>query len=103
MSLAELEKYVNSIIKEKNDNCCLICYLGNETECSKLSCGHYYHQKCLGNLKNCPYCNKKITVKKLNKKIVLTQNENICKTILKTGKRKGEECGRNNCKYHVKI
>lgn len=94
MSLAELEKYTNNLLKNTNDNCCLICYLGNETECIKLNCGHYYHLNCINKLKNCPYCNKKI-----NKKIINT-SINICKTILKTGKRKGQECGRNNCRYH---
>ena len=100
MDLTELEKYVTELNKTSNDNCCLICHLGNETECKKLSCSHYYHESCLGNIKNCPYCNKKITVKKLNKKITLKPLDNICKVILKSGKRKGEECGRNNCGYH---
>lgn len=87
----ELEKYVIKLKNNSNDNCCLICYLGNEKECLKINCGHYFHLDCLNDLKFCPYCNKKIK-KKFNK--------NICKVILKTGKRKGLECGRNNCGYH---
>lgn len=102
MIFHELEKYVNELNKTKNDNCCLICHLGNETECIKLNCNHYYHKNCINKMKKCPYCNKNITVNKLDKKILFIKlmNTNTCTVILKTGKRKGEECGRNNCGYH---
>ena len=96
-----LLKYVENQ-KKSEDECCLICYLGDKDECNQLSCSHYFHEDCLGNLKNCPYCDKKI--KKINKNIknikTNIKNDNICKIILKTGKRKGDECGRINCGYH---
>ena len=92
MNFDDLEKYVNELNQNKNDNCCLVCHMGNENECIKLSCTHYYHKDCINKLKNCPYCNKKI-----KKSIV---KNNICNIILKSGKRKGEVCGRNNCGYH---
>lgn len=89
-----LQKYVEELNENKTDECCLICFIGNENECDKISCGHYFHKTCLGNRKNCPYCSKKI------KNITNNLNNNICHIILKSGKRKGEECGRINCGYH---
>ena len=80
----------------------------------KLSCNHTFHYECLqksfrfvGN--NCPYCRSTNHLlplvnglKKINYKIHDTTNvesyENIkCKTILKSGKNAGNECG-NFCK-----
>lgn len=92
MNFDDLEKYVVELNKKKNDNCCLVCHLGNEKECIKLKCNHYFHKECLKTLKNCPYCNKKI--------ILPIIEVNLCKSILKSGKRKGEVCGRKNCGYH---
>lgn len=90
-----LQKYVEDLDKDKTDECCLICFLGNEKECVKISCGHYFHSSCLNSRNKCPYCNKKISKSKN-----ITNNSNVCNSILKSGKRKGEECGRVNCGYH---
>lgn len=85
---------MNKSDKEK----CLICHLPVDNDELILTCNHYYHSKCL-NLKKksgikCPYCEKTVSIK-LSK-----TNDNSCKVIIKTGIRKGQYCGRNNCVYH---
>ena len=42
----------------------------------------------------------KLIIDKLEKQII---DKSICQTILKSGKRKGDVCGRKNCGYHNKI
>lgn len=102
MLFEELENYVNKLNQQKNDNYCLICNFGNENECVKLECNHFYHTKCLKKLKKCPYCNKKVSI--LQKDIKQNKtNKLLCSVILKTGKRKGQVCGRTNCRYHKKL
>ena len=87
----------NNILKEEsiNEDICNICHYKTVDDKIILSCKHVFHSKCLKNLKNCPYCNK--IIEKPN-------NINIaCKIILKSGKNKGKECGRINCKIHKNI
>ena len=98
-----------------------------------LDCGHKFHYECLlktfSNISytvngkynmQCPYCRKKSSylplvngLKKINICIHDTSNvsefENIkCKTIMKSGKRKNEQCGANcklgyfQCSRHFK-
>lgn len=82
-----------------NTEFCMICYDTENT--IKLKCGHVFHNECLYKLKKCPYCLSKLVKnnKKENKKDL--NKDNIkCKSILKSGVRKGKECGRINCGYH---
>lgn len=108
----------NNIITEENiiEDTCNICHFKTTENKIKLNCGHNFHKKCISNtflkIFNCPYCNKiiskediiKITenIKKVkDNKIKEKKVEgNICKKILKSGKNKGKECGRTNCRYH---
>lgn len=111
------------------ENCCSIC--GDELKNSysqKLDCGHEFHYECLMKsfavMKNndCPYCRSKDNylpivngLKKIDSRIHNITNNNIpyenikCKTIMKSGKRKGEECGCYcklgyfSCSRHLKI
>ena len=87
----------NNIIKEENINeeICNICHYKTLNDKIILSCKHVFHNKCIKNLKKCPYCFKII---EKNKNIITT-----CKIILKSGKNKGKECGRINCKIHKNI
>jgi hypothetical protein len=95
--------------------------------CQKLKCNHGFHYECLmksfKGMKNtdCPYCrskNNKLPIVNGLKKIDyyihdvnnINEHENItCKTILKSGSRKGLECGGNcklgffTCTRHTKI
>jgi DNA-directed RNA polymerase subunit RPC12/RpoP len=103
MSYLDLFNYVNTL--ESSEDPCLVCYLGKKEDLKQLSCGHYYHQECLKNQINCPYCGKKIitnptTNSNLNLNININLNHNLCSTILKSGTRKGQICGRKNCHYH---
>jgi len=107
LSFDDLESYVNDLNMIKNDNCCLICHLGTEKECDKISCGHYYHKNCIINKSICPYCNKVIipqtnnsTISQTNNSVISQTNNESCKSILKSGKNKGLECGRKKCGYH---
>lgn len=93
----------------------------------KLGCGHEFHYECLQKSficmknNNCPYCRSGNNLlplvnglKKINICVHDTTNvsefENVrCKTIMKSGKRKNEECGANcklgyfYCSRHLKI
>ena len=103
----------NNIITEENiiEDKCNICHFKTTEDKIKLKCNHIFHKKCIGNtiskIYNCPYCNKIIVKEDIVK---ITENikkvketkvkDNICKKILKSGKNKGKECGRANCRYH---
>ena len=99
-NISNLFNLVEDLRKQKG-NVCLICQFPIKEKKNelKLSCGHFYHNSCLKS-KNyvliCPYCNK-ATIKNGNK---VTTNNDICKAILKTGKRKGQICNRLKCGYH---
>ena len=96
--------------------------------CQKLKCNHEFHYECLMKSfismknNNCPYCRstnnylpivnglKKIDYKVHNINEINEPYENIkCKTKMKSGKRKGEECGcycklgYYSCSRHLKI
>tara|TARA_B100001248_G_scaffold262646_1_gene260361 strand:+ start:1119 stop:1460 length:342 start_codon:yes stop_codon:yes gene_type:complete len=104
------------IVMEKNKvngEKCLICHFPDSSNnLEKLSCGHFFHLSCLkvdNSKKNCkiicPYCDKKIVIKKkvcipVTKSNEKLKEDNICKFILKTGKNKGMICNRINCRYH---
>ncbi len=101
--LFDIVKKANKVKGEK----CLICHFANQTNMIKLNCGHHYHKQCLGPKKRikCLYCGK-ITLLKSKAKPKKKEKEkegHICTAILKSGKRKGEVCGRFNCGYHKNI
>lgn len=98
MSFNEILNYVKNL--ETSDDPCMICYLGKKEELHKTPCGHYFHQECLKGLKSCPYCSKKLPKMKVLKTSVNSKLGDKCHIILKSGNRKGEECGRVNCHYH---
>ena len=97
----DFDKLYNLVsVNYKNTNeKCLICHFSIDSEEIKLSCNHQYHFKCfdIKKTKNCSYCGK---INKQNIKIN-KENNNDCKSLLKSGIRKGEICGRINCKYHI--
>jgi len=97
MSFDDLLNYVKNI--ETCEDPCMICYLGKKEDLHKTSCGHYFHEDCLKGQKKCPYCDKKLSSIKKKGKITLKSNDK-CSVILKSGTRKGQECGRTNCHYH---
>ena len=102
-----LDNKDNNDIEDNNSGMC-----GSEmiSDICTLKCGHKYHFECIylsykfSNNKICPYCRKpggKLCIKNSidNKK---------CISILKSGKRKGEECGckiykDDYCKRHYNI
>lgn len=101
------------IVMEKNKvkgEKCLICHFPDDcNNLEKLSCGHYFHLHCLkvDNTKknckiNCPYCNKKVTIKKIKNNVEEEKDDtkSVCQFILKSGKNKGCVCNRINCRYH---
>ena len=91
-NLYKLVSDMNKSSKEK----CLICHLPIEEKELQLSCSHQYHHNCLPKTNKCPYCQKPVTY---NSNI--NNNNNIgCKIILKSGPKKGLECGRVKCGYH---
>lgn len=79
---------------------CLICHSPLENKEIELSCTHQYHFKCFNISKNnkCFYCGVK--VKNNNNNIIINDN---CQAIIKTGPKKGQVCGRSECKYHNKL
>ena len=91
------DELYKDIINEDNSNeeKCNICHYKTVIDKLTLSCNHVFHKKCLKQLKKCPYCNKFIDKEELKK-------NNLCKTILKSGKNKGNECGKFLCKVHTK-
>ena len=109
MNFQELLDYCTNLNNSTNEKC-LVCHIpieNNEVHL-KFVCSHYYHIDCIGykyGKVQCMYC-EKISLPQIvnigkNDSII---NENIitnsCKNIMKTGSRKGIECGRINCKYH---
>ena len=94
------EELYNNIIKEENidEEICYICHYKTTKNKIKLDCNHFFHRDCLKNLKYCPYCSKNINPDILKKKLCPVISK--CKIILKSGKNKGKECGRNNCLIH---
>lgn len=101
---------INNNNKIKGEKC-MVCHMNDSIDnMILLDCKHYFHTECikLGKKKsiNCIYCGKKTIFKKqliikhkpVKKK--LKTKTNLCKTILKSGARKGMECGRINCGYH---
>lgn len=69
------------------NNCCYVFKSGKNK-------GKMCNIKCSDD-----YCKRHIK----NKNIIIqndTNNNEICKVILQSGKRKGSECNRINCKYH---
>nr|QFG74519.1 MAG: hypothetical protein [Megaviridae environmental sample] len=94
----ELFKLVENLKKQKGNEC-LICQfpIVDKNDEIMLDCKHYYHKSCIYSDKTsitCPYCSK-ITLLKQKPKV-----KKICPVVLKTGKRKGLQCGRINCGYH---
>ena len=75
--------------------CCAIIRSGSRKgqPCDKITSGKYCK-------KHLNYKEKKVKVKK--EKININKEKNVCQSVLKTGKRKGEICFRINCKYHNK-
>ena len=74
----------------------MLCYnkwLRKGQLCDKITSGKYCK-------KHLNYKKKKVKVKK--EKININKEKNVCQSVLKTGKRKGEICSRINCKYHNK-
>jgi hypothetical protein len=54
---------------------------------------------CLNKKNNkitCPYCEKSVTIQTKPKNII----QSGCNVLLKSGVKKGEYCGRENCTYH---
>jgi hypothetical protein len=113
------------------EDCCSICGEDFKNEyCHTLKCNHKFHYNCLQltfkNLRcnHCPYCRGKNNylpvvngLKKLHIGVHVTSYEEVekysnlnkpCNTILKRGKNKGNECGKNcqlgydKCKMHNK-
>ena len=109
------------------DEICPIC--GDELSkhySHKLNCGHIFHYECLfkafkcGRNNDCPYCRSENNllpivngIKSVHKKIHDTSDMNSyqnipCKTIIKSGAKKGQECGAHckigyfTCKRHSK-
>ena len=118
---------VNNMNKVEGEKC-MICYFPDKPiNLLKLDCGHFFHKRCLvdSELKNvkkkiimCPYCDSRSNLVQVIKNDINKNNlasfkkqksckiSNIdevrCKVILKSGKNKGIECNRINCKYHNK-
>jgi hypothetical protein len=91
------DELYNDIINEdeSNEDKCNICHYKTVTDKLTLACNHIFHNKCLKKLIKCPYCNKIIYKEELKK-------NNLCKSILKSGKNKGKECEKFLCKVHTK-
>ena len=109
MNFEELLDYCTKLNNSTNEKC-LVCHIpieNNEVHL-KFVCSHYYHIECIGyksGKMQCMYCEKvslpqimNVGNKNINDTII--NDNNNCKTIMKSGSRKGMECGRNNCKYH---
>ena len=119
MNFQELLDYCTKLNNSTNEKC-LVCHIpieNNEIHL-KFVCSHYYHIDCIGyksGKMQCMYCEKvslpkiiNIGNKNINNTIIndtiindtIINDANVCKTIMKSGSRKGMECGRKNCKYH---
>lgn len=94
----KLYSLVENINKSSNEKC-MICHFPVDSDELILSCKHYYHSSCLNKKTSkiiCPYCEKSVTVQ-TKPKIIIPSG---CKVLLKSGVKKGEYCGRENCSYH---
>ena len=101
MNFDDLVNIVNKSKLKKGEDC-LICQfpIHNKTQKIKLQCNHHYHKACLKSTKyhiRCPYCKK---ISKIHKPIIKIK---ICNIKIKTGKNKGNVCGRKNCRLHKPI
>lgn len=100
INIDEIINSINQNNKLKGEKC-MVCHMKDSNKnLIKLDCKHFFHNDCIQKKNNtitCLYCNKKT---KLKKKITKTNDKNICKVILKSGKNKGKSCGRTNCHYH---
>ena len=101
-NLYKLVSDMNKSTKEK----CLICHLPIEQKEMVLKCSHEYHHKCLPItkvMKTCPYCGanrKDRSIIVPDKHTEISKILVICQSIIKSGVRKGQVCGRNKCNYH---
>ena len=116
MNEINIDDYINLIMKNNKvkGERCLLCHMNDTIEnLIILDCKHYFHKDCLSSKKSikCPYCDKKtnllkplIVKNKKDKKVKKGGKikDKLCKVILKSGARKGEQCGRTNCGYHKK-
>jgi hypothetical protein len=103
MDYAELVKMVTDLKLQKGNEC-MICHfpITPGKDQITLSCNHSYDCSCFDTSKMkvnivCPYCNRttKIVKNQINKFIGAK-----CTVVLKSGKNKGNICGRVNCGYH---
>ncbi len=100
MNFDELFNYCAKLNESTNEKC-LVCHIPiqNTDKHLKLQCSHYYHPECIkytkGTIK-CLYC-EKISIPT----IIQAVEDNVCAFLMKSGKNKGNKCGRINCKYHV--
>ena len=105
MDYEKILKMINKLELNKGEKC-MICHFPiklNDKK-SRLSCNHEYHYSCIkpyashNKIKiKCPYCSKKCIFKKL------PEHTSICNTILKSGKNKGNICGKKIVKYIKKM
>lgn len=125
MNFDELLNYCNKLNESKYEKC-LVCHVPIEPNDIhlKFKCSHYYHPDCIVTKTNhkwdnkqsymCMYCEKKSIPTLINNIVndnlinnvtnnVLQENNNSCKIIMKSGSKKGQACGRINCKYHNNI
>ena len=111
---------------ESTENCSICGDDLKKMYCHKLDCNHIYHYECLfksfkfSKNNHCPYCRSdknllplvngiKIIDKNIHNLENINTYENIkCNTILKTGKNKGNNCGKFcklgyfTCQRHTK-
>ena len=105
---------------------CPVCYQPLGDNDYKIKCGHIFHRECLlqsvkiEKKRSCPYCRDSFNpiiclpdeefIKGIHKVVSAnTKDSNLdgCKAILKSGGRKGEQCGCNRltlspyCKRHT--
>ena len=115
MSYADILKLVKQKRKIKTDKC-LICQLPFEKDdYYTLSCNHKFHHDCT-KIKyksiKCEYCLKISYLKKkckickkyiFNDKCIDNHEKYKCKHKLKSGKNKGKQCNKINCKIHKNV
>ena len=109
MNFDELFNYCTKL-NESSAEKCLVCHIPIEKDDMhiKLKCNHYYHPNCIKYIKGsvkCMYC-EKISIPTIinnDNTLNIIDMTNTCHVIMKTGLKKGMECGRMNCKYHNKI
>ena len=116
MNFDDLYNYCNKL-NESICEKCLVCHIPIEKTDThlKFDCSHYYHPECIVTkpqnkwIQNqsyiCMYCEKKSIPTIINCDNNITQSTRIlssnqCNVIMKSGVKKGQECGRINCNYH---